>query len=183
MKKCVINDENAATALSSDVKFCSSLKSLTITEFSLLAQQVESLFSLTPALVRLKLTNLKYRKLDYAFDGSYWEDFIRMNLSSLKKFEIYFRTSSEEINDFARLITSFRNPFWVEEKRWLVACAFVMGRVDNIWLYTLPISVNIVRDPVRCELSSRDSVCHWTNRCLNEVFDATATEVSTHVFH
>lgn len=181
MKECVMNDNDAIVALSSDVKF-RSLKSLTITNFSLSAQQFESIISLTPSLVHLKITSPKYRKFDYVFDGSYWEDFIRINLLSLKKFEICFHTRTKEVADLAELIAPFRKSFWLEEKRWLVACAFIMWHDDDIWLYTLPISMDIDGDPVRCEISSRDGVCRLTKRHLNEVFDTTADKVNIQIF-
>jgi hypothetical protein len=178
IKQYVINDNNTTTAANSDIKFCSLLNSLTITEFSLSAQQLESLISFTPKLVHLKLTDLKYRRFDYVFDGSFWENFIRINLSSLKKFEICFCSGTNAVNDFAELITPFRRPFWTEEKHWLIACAFFVRSSDKIWLYTLPTNVYIDDDSVRCEMSSRDGVCRLTKRHLNEVFDITPDEVS-----
>lgn len=182
MKECVINDKNATTTANSDIKFCSLLKSLTITEFSLSAQQLESLISFTPELVHLKLTALKYRNFDYVFYGMYWENFIRSNLSSLKKFEICFCSGTNAVNDLAELITPFRTPFWTKEKHWLIACAFFVHHNNKIWLYTLPISVYIEEDPVRCEMSSRDGICRLTKRRLNEVFDTTPDEVSKDIW-
>ena len=181
MKQCVINDKNTTTAANSDIKFCSLLKSLTITEFSLSAQNLESLISFTPKLVHLKLTNPKYRSFDYVFHGSFWENFIRINLSSLKKFEICFCSGTDAVNDFAELFTPFRTPFWTEEKHWLIACAFFVRNSGKIWLYTLPIDVYIDEDSVRCEMSSRDGVCRLTKRHLNEVFDTTPDEVSRYM--
>ncbi|CAF2001167.1 unnamed protein product [Rotaria magnacalcarata] len=177
MKQCVMNDNDVTTPSTSDTKFCSLLKSLTITDFSLFSQQqLELLISFTPALVHLKLTARERRRFDYVFDGLYWENFIRINLLSLKKFEICFHTETHAVNDLVELITPFRTPFWVEEKRWLIACAFIIWRNEDIWLYTMPISVDIDRDPIRCEISSRDGVCRLTKRCLNQVFDITADE-------
>ncbi|CAF4050298.1 unnamed protein product [Rotaria magnacalcarata] len=180
MKQCVMNDNDVTTPSTSDTKFCSLLKSLTITDFSLFSQQqLELLISFTPALVHLKLNARERRRFDYVFDGLYWENFIRINLLSLKKFEICFHTETHAVNDLVELITPFRTPFWVEEKRWLIACAFIIWRNEDIWLYTMPISVDIDRDPIRCEISSRDGVCRLTKRCLNQVFDITADETLT----
>ncbi|CAM4746127.1 unnamed protein product [Rotaria magnacalcarata] len=180
MKQCVMNDNDVTTPSTSDTKFCSLLKSLTITDFSLFSQQqLELLISFTPALVHLKLTARERRRFDYVFDGLYWENFIRINLLSLKKFEICFHTETHAVNDLVELITPFRTPFWVEEKRWLIACAFIIWRNEDIWLYTMPISVDIDRDLIRCEISSRDGVCRLTKRCLNQVFDITADETLT----
>ncbi|CAF1461184.1 unnamed protein product [Rotaria magnacalcarata] len=173
MKQCIMN-EGMTMPLTSHSKFRSLLKSLTITDFSLSEQQLQSLISFTPTLIHLKLTAEKCRRFNSVFDGSYWEDFIRNNLPSLKKFEIFFCTGTNGVDDFAQLITRFRTPFWVEEKRWLVAWAFAAWRSDDIWLYTIPIDADIGRVLHRCEISSRDGMCRLTNRHLNTMFHTTA---------
>jgi hypothetical protein len=43
--------------------------------------------------------------------------------------------------------------------------------------------VDIDRDLVRCEISSRDGVCRLTKRRLNQVFDITADEVCVRILH
>ncbi|CAM4831538.1 unnamed protein product [Rotaria magnacalcarata] len=178
MKQCIMN-EGMTMPLTSHSKFRSLLKSLTITDFSLSEQQLQSLISFTPTLIHLKLTAEKCRRFNSVFDGSYWEDFIRNNLPSLKKFEIFFCTGTNGVDDFAQLITRFRTPFWVEEKRWLVAWAFAAWRSDDIWLYTIPIDADIGRVLHRCEISSRDGMCRLTNRHLNTMFHTTADKTLT----
>jgi hypothetical protein len=74
-------------------------------------------------------------------DGSRWEHFIQRNLRLLNKFEFYFSYRAgffpENPPDFNSIIDRFRSPFWLEEKRWFIACDYIPSR-SEITIYSIP---------------------------------------------
>ncbi|CAF4083441.1 unnamed protein product [Rotaria sordida] len=113
------------------------LTSLTMEKYSMTIGELESFISLTPSLVYLKLIGGQY-----IFDGKRWEQFIEINLPNLDKFEFYFDYWSLEkktSEDLELIIASFRTSFWIEHKKWFVACAYDNTRSNIIHLYSIPI--------------------------------------------
>jgi hypothetical protein len=130
MRDCTMNDADHTFASFSACTFSPSLVSLTITDCTLPTEQLESLLSLTPKLQYLKLVS-KRKVFDSVFDGSEWERFIQTKLPLLNTFEFFFSYSyvrDKDIINLNTLITPFRTPFWLDDKRWFVACVYQMRR-------------------------------------------------------
>jgi hypothetical protein len=109
------------------------LKSLTIEEFDGRVDVLESFLLSTPSLVHLKLI---YGRM---LDGKRWEEFIRIHLPYLDKFEFYSKeyTLIEKTDaDIELIIAPYRTPFWLDHKKWFVMFEY-FGRT-NIYLYSIP---------------------------------------------
>ncbi|CAF3765315.1 unnamed protein product [Rotaria magnacalcarata] len=62
--------------------------------------------------------------------------------------------------DIKSLILPFNNPFWVNEKRWLVSCDYIITK-SKISLYTTPRCVcNVKTESTTLQISSTDNICH-----------------------
>jgi len=121
----------------------SQLISLTLEDSELHMDECEIVLSLTPSLEHLHIvggTNL--------FDGFHWEKFIQTKLKKLNQFEFAFCGDTkfilEDSSDIESLITSFRTPFWIENKHWFVVCYYFKDST-NYSLYSLPICKSNVR--------------------------------------
>ncbi len=121
----------------------SQLISLTLEDSELHMDECEIVLSLTPSLEHLHIvggTNL--------FDGFHWEQFIQRKLKKLNQFEFAFCGDTnlilDDSNDIESLITSFRTPFWIENKHWFVVCYYFKDST-NYSLYSLPICKSNVR--------------------------------------
>ena len=123
-------------------KPCPRLTSLTLLNFFLPMNQVQSILSQTPSLRHLKIVT---RSLDMV-DGSRWEELIKSKLPFLNKFEYYsrffFGRPAEETEEAVpnELIVPFCTPFWTKEKRWLVTCN-IFPTKEAVEIYTSPICV------------------------------------------
>ncbi|CAF4014651.1 unnamed protein product [Rotaria sordida] len=124
------------------------LTSLIIDEIDVTIDQLESFLLLTPSLIHLKLIDgqntLDRKRL---IDGERWEEFIKINLPQLEKFEFYFnewRLTKQTKTDLELTIASFRTPFWIEYKKWFVICECDMKYSFNIRLYSIPICTSSV---------------------------------------
>ncbi|CAF2982907.1 unnamed protein product [Rotaria sp. Silwood2] len=76
-------------------------------------------------------------------DAVRWEKLIETKLPMLNKFAFHFCDYNifheiENYADWESMITSFRTPFWIEIKRWFVACDYIRNG-SLIKLYTIPI--------------------------------------------
>ncbi|CAF0722778.1 unnamed protein product [Adineta steineri] len=151
-----------------------------MTHCSLSALHLDLLLSLTPALRHLKLASQR-KMLDSVFDSTYWENLISIKLPKLDKFEfIFFYTDNkndDSINPEA-LIAPFRSSFWLHDKRWFVASAYVL-RENEIWLHTTPINCTGIKDLVRVETSWMDNGYRLTGRPLNKILDTSADKTLT----
>ncbi|CAF4505757.1 unnamed protein product, partial [Rotaria sp. Silwood2] len=173
MKDCVINDAENSTSSSSNSTSNTRLMSLTITECSLSKEHIELLLSETRLLRHFKLISQR-GTLDSVFDGLDWEQFIQNKLSTLEKFE-FFLSHRNQWYDFIvgldSLIDSYRSPFWLKEKHWLVAAAYII-KSSQIWLYTRPFSgMDHDMSQVRYELSSTDYDYRLVARPIDIIFD------------
>jgi hypothetical protein len=160
------------------------LISLTISnDIQLSIQNLESLLSLTPSLVRLKLVATR-SELDSVFNSSFWEQLIRNNLLLLREFEFFFAyTIDNNIKtpslDF--IVAPFRASFWLDDKHWFVACNYAI-RSSQIRLITTPPCIDNFEILVSCEASSKNSVCRFIDLSINETAGAIPKEVCVKFF-
>ncbi|CAF1126692.1 unnamed protein product [Rotaria sordida] len=115
----------------------SQLTSLTVEQLNVTIDKLESFLSLTPSLIYLKLIGD-----GSVFDGKRWEQFIQINLSHLDTFEFFISIemlTNQTREDLELLIEPFRSPFWIEYKKWFIACEFSMNRPNRIQVYSIPI--------------------------------------------
>ena len=75
----------------------------------------------------------------------------------------------------------FRTPFWLDDKRWFVTCAYV-PKACAIWLHTTPIRGSGIERLVRCEVSWIDRQCRLTQRSIDEMVDNTNDEVCSRMY-
>jgi hypothetical protein len=105
--------------------------------------QLELFLSLTPSLIYLKLIGE-----GFVFDGNRWEQFVQINLPHLKKFEFFitsWKLINQTRNDLQLIIQSFQTPFWIEYKKWFVACEFNTDPLNSIQLYSIPICKSVLQ--------------------------------------
>jgi hypothetical protein len=100
---------------------------------------LELFLSMTPSLVHLKL--ISYGNY---FNGNRWENFIQSHLPLLNRFEFYssgIQINPQNPSDLKEIISSFQTPFWLEDKKWFVACEIDSNTPRFIKLYSIPICV------------------------------------------
>ena len=126
---------------------CPLLTSLTLSNFLVHIDDLQSGLSFTPCLHHLKIINCSLKRID----GSRWEDLISSTLPVLDKFEFYttlFHREPKEHTDTCvldGLIAPFRTPFWTEAKRWQVICnLFLNGH--TLEMYISPICMSSYTD-------------------------------------
>ena len=125
-----------------DISFAlhSQLTSLIISSRQQSLEVILPLLSSTPCLRHLKIVHTVVELLA----GFRWEEFIKLKLATLSKFEFYttshLRRSEEETEESTLiwLTASFRTPFWTEEKRWSVTCNWFLTQ-EIVEIYTSPI--------------------------------------------
>ncbi|CAM4846371.1 unnamed protein product [Rotaria magnacalcarata] len=135
----VTDRSNQLNSLPSVSAYYSQLISLMILNSSLSITEFESILSLTPSLVKLKL--ISYRSnFDSITNGSDWEYLIRNTLSSLRTFEFFFSYTlrkGTDTEDLTLMIDRFRTSFWLQEKNWIITCDYLLAR-NTINFYTTP---------------------------------------------
>ncbi|CAF0876801.1 unnamed protein product [Adineta steineri] len=112
------------------------LKSLTLEDNRMDIFKLEQFLSLTPSLVYLKVIGMAY-----LVDSYRWEKILRIKLSNLEKFEFFFQSWKDvnyDFSDIESLIRPFQTSFWLENKRWLVNCDYIINPTEVI-LYSIPI--------------------------------------------
>ncbi|CAM4802575.1 unnamed protein product [Rotaria magnacalcarata] len=142
IRNCIIRDHNQTIPTS-----YSQLISLTISYCDLSMSDIEFLLARTPSLTYLKLC-CRQRLFDSAFNGFSWEQFIKINISSLAKFEFFFSYAFENNSTMFNidyLVDSFRTSFWLNEKRWFIICDYFIQR-KAINLYTTPMCISRSED-------------------------------------
>jgi hypothetical protein len=119
---------------------CPRLTSLTLKNFTMQIDKLQSALSQTPSVRYLKIITSSLEMID----GSRWEQMIKTKLPLLNKFEFYTRLGhyrrSEEDNAESvsnEMIATFRTPLWTEEKQWQVICELVSTE-NTITIYTSP---------------------------------------------
>jgi hypothetical protein len=112
------------------------LSSLIIKRFSAAIDKLESFLLMTPSLVYLKLIGGEI------MDGKRWEEFIKINLPQLDKFEFHlfdFESKTKTQEDLELIISSFQTQFWIEHKKWFVTCESYSSVFNISILYSIPI--------------------------------------------
>jgi hypothetical protein len=144
------------------------ITSLTLEGLDMTIDQLESFLLLTPSLIYLKLIGN-----GYAFDGKRWEEFLQVNLPHLNKFEFFisfWRLNDQTRDDLQLIIESFHTPFWIEHKKWFVACEFHLKKPRQIQMYSIPICETIFEyrlDSEKCFLSTSNDLSITKN--INEI--------------
>lgn len=184
----IMTNVHKTTLAFSDPSFHSSLISLTAVDETFYTKPFSTvalvpLLARIPALIHLKLVS-KRRAFDRVFDGSYWEQLVQSNLHSLKTFEFFLSYEPKNKPDMIGIdfpINSFQTPFWLTEKRWIVNCAYIIADRPEIWFYTNAIRIKRYQTSVRCEISSKDNVWHFTKPLLEASHDITPTKVGKQI--
>ena len=183
LQACVIdeykmNTGNKLVPSLVDLSLSSRLKSLTIKNYSLPVKILALLLTLTPSLVYLSLKS-ETDTFDRIFDGLYWEELISSKLRSLETFEFFFlyRVSKDaHFLDIDPSISSFQSKFWLNEKNWIVKCAYIIGS-SEFWLYTNKFRIERYKDSSECEISSMDDVWRFSERSSDQTDATTKSEV------
>ena len=136
----------------------STLASVTLNCFDMSSNDCEVLLSCMPSVSRLNLYG-KATSVNHWFNGSFLQTLITNKLPQLKHFKYNFLTSPDLDDDddhdddkeLEQIMSSFRTPFWCEEKKWFFSCSLYI-RFPSIY-------ITIESPPV--ELTS-------LNECLNE---------------
>lgn len=116
------------------------LTSLILIDSRMSMKELVSILFLTPSLTYLKIICLP-ESFETIADGFRWEQFIRVNLPLLNKFEFFFTNMYNVYHgwrDIESLISRFQTPFWLEEKHWFVTCDYI-NYLNQIMLYTIPL--------------------------------------------
>jgi len=126
------------------------ITSLSLEKMRMSIDDLEYFLSLTPSLIYLKLIGHSS-----VFDGKRWEEFLPGNLPHLNKFE-FLISSLKSINqtrkDLKLILQSFQSPFWIEHKKWFVACAFHRNFPRTIQIYSIPICKTIFDDRLHSKM-------------------------------
>lgn len=178
--ECKMNRYEKTVTSLIGLSYFSRLTSLTINQFLCKKKTLALLFSVTPALVYLKLSS-NQDKFHRIFDGLYWEELISRKLQSLKTFEFFFcYRVSEDANflDVDPPVSSFQREFWLREKNWIVNCAYVINSPE-IWLYTNKFRIQRREYLPMCEISSIDNVWRFRKRSSDDADASIAHDVRT----
>ena len=101
----------------------------------------QSILSMTSSLEYLKIImRLSHRAY---YDGSRWESIIMTHLPRLGRFEFFFSAQCVDnyrIVDLFACLTEYRTPFWIETKRWSVACTYE-ATIHTMLVYSTPICI------------------------------------------
>ncbi|CAF4331540.1 unnamed protein product, partial [Rotaria magnacalcarata] len=174
--KFITDTSNQLNSLPSTSTCYSQLMSLMIFNSSLSITEFESILSLTPSLVKLKL--ISYRSnFDSITNGSDWEYLIRNTLSSLKTFEFFFSYTLQEgtdTEDLTLMIDRFRTSFWLQEKKWIITCDYFLTR-NTINLYTTPMCPKDFEkkmEPIKCMYGSLPCIIRFKSLPIDDEFNS-----------
>ena len=102
------------------------------------------ILSLTPSIEYLKIIVLLSDRSH--FDGSKWENIIMARLPRLSRFEFFFseyNVNNYNLVDLCSCMTGYRTPFWIEAKRWSVACTYEAA-MHSMIVYSTPMCVTSI---------------------------------------
>ncbi|CAM4848871.1 unnamed protein product, partial [Rotaria magnacalcarata] len=128
---------------------------LSLTSLSLLSinmadiEELKSLLSLVPNLTHFRI-NAMSDLTDSFYDGTRWEEIIRVKLPLLKCFKFCFKhylSEKPKSNIVEEHIAKFQTPFWLETKSLLVRCALKSENNGHSWklyLHSIPISEDYI---------------------------------------
>ncbi|CAF1933044.1 unnamed protein product [Rotaria magnacalcarata] len=161
-----------------------SLTSLTMSIGHTHITSLDSLLLLTPSLVNLKLI-INSCDAEFLSQCFSWEEFIQHRLTELQKFEFFFTVChhrQDSLFDIETLIDSFRRPFWLEDKRWLVCCEQTKSSKYRTYLYTVPMCISRFKylKPFRKIFSTVDNLpSNTTCRVSTLIVDLTTRLMSS----
>jgi hypothetical protein len=177
LQNCIMN-YGSETLISAS--FHPELLSLSIHNCTLSIEDLYSILSLTPALIYLKVI-LFTSSFNSLFDGSSWEQFITSKLTHLNQFEFLFSFDKtyyiHDTPNLQSIIATFQAPFWLEDKHWFVTWDYLLEREKNLRIYTTPICTADSKHSRRFEVSSKNDVCHITERPSTVAIDAIKDKV------
>lgn len=116
------------------------LKSLTCQDGRIQINKLEQCFTLTPALVYLKLIGCG-NLFSSTFDGHQWEQLIKNKLPVLKKFDFFISVVTHVNFDKStvnEIISGFQTSFWLQENRCSIICDYI-DCLHKLILYSLPV--------------------------------------------
>jgi hypothetical protein len=183
VRQCIFRN-STGTQWSPSPPLCDSLlTSLTITDYSVSLENLTHVVAPIPSLQHLKL--ISYRQsIDYVFNGSIWQEVIQTKLPVLDRFDIFFSYTCSRDQNFTSLesiMGPFRAPFYLDDKRWFVTCAYV-PRSRAVWLYTTPLRITGYSSLIKCELSWTDTSYRLTQRSINERRDIIVDQVCPRIY-
>jgi hypothetical protein len=120
------------------------LASLTLRNASMSIDQLELLLSQTPSLVHLDLKINRQVSFNFIRRFSQWETFLRQKLRLLAKFKFFIGICEYQFKAIESILTAFRTPFWLEDKRWFITCQLIANNDSNagLILYTSEETLN-----------------------------------------
>ncbi|CAF1337887.1 unnamed protein product [Rotaria sordida] len=62
---------------------------------------------------------------------SQWEKFLCQKLRLLEKFKFVINICEYQFEAIESILTAFRTPFWLQDKRWLITCQLITDNVSN----------------------------------------------------
>ncbi|CAF3962302.1 unnamed protein product, partial [Rotaria sordida] len=60
-----------------------------------------------------------------------WEKFLCQKLRLLEKFKFVINICEYQFEAIESILTAFRTPFWLEDKRWFITCQLIADNVSN----------------------------------------------------
>ncbi|CAF1517748.1 unnamed protein product [Rotaria sp. Silwood1] len=113
------------------------ITSLTLNDMQMTMDKLELLLSLLPSIIHLDLAS-SGRPYEFVRRLSQWEEFIRLKLPQLYRFEFCIFCYCSNWENFESIISAFRTSFWLEEKHWFVTCQFRDDWTSSFTLFTSP---------------------------------------------
>jgi len=93
--------------------------------------QLELLLLLTPSLLHFDLKTNRKVSFNFLQRFSQWETFLCQKLRFLEKFKFFINICEYQFEALESILTAFRTPFWLEDKRWFITCQIVADNVSN----------------------------------------------------
>lgn len=107
----------------------SNLTNLILNNLNIDTDELELLLSYMPSILRLELSGMS-TSINSWYDGSFLQKLLTDKLPQLKHLKYQFFTEldldNDDDNQQETVISSFRTPFWCEEKRWFFSCTLNM---------------------------------------------------------
>ena len=183
MQYCKMTNSDYNTLSTSASTFHLQLNILMIDECKLPIQYLQSMLSLTPSLIRLKLVSSR-STFDDVFDGFCWMQFIQNRLSSLNDLNFYFKyrlRATDNFRSIGSIIAQFRTPFWLNDKQWFVTCDYIISKCEIV-LYTESFRYINHDVLIRYKALSMDNVYILARCYTNNLTNHETQEVCTYKF-
>ncbi|CAF1269728.1 unnamed protein product [Rotaria sordida] len=93
--------------------------------------QLGLLHLLTPSLVHLDVKTNRQVSFNFLQRFSQWEIFLCQKLRLLEKFKFVINICEYQFESIESILTAFRTPFWLDDKRWFITCQLIADNVSN----------------------------------------------------